>query len=91
MKLSKRQLKRIIRKTLQEGTYEKLNYDVTGDSSNLDQEVYFGLEKDLVDLIQKYADNIRYMQHGVNAEDVFEELKRVIRELDLSTHPKLRM
>ena len=74
MKLSKRQLRRIIRKTLREGVYEKLNSDVTGDSSNLDQEVYFGLEKDLVDLIQKYADDLRYAQHGVTAEDVFEEL-----------------
>ena len=91
MKLSKRQLRRIIRKTLREGVYEKLNSDVTGDSSNLDQEVYFGLEKDLVDLIQKYADDLRYAQHGVTAEDVFEELKNVVSQLDLSTHPKLRM
>jgi len=77
--------------TLREGAYEKLNSDVTGDSSNLDQEVYFGLEEDIVELIAKYADNIRYAQHGVTAEDVFEELKLVISELDLSTHPTLRM
>ena len=55
MKLSKRQLKRIIREEkikLQEGTHEKLNSDVTGDDSNLDQEVYFGLEEDILELCE---------------------------------------
>jgi len=47
MKISKVQLRRIIRKTLTEGTYEKLNADVTGDSANLDQEVFFGLMEDV--------------------------------------------
>ena len=54
MKLSKRQLKRIIReeklKILREGTYEKLNDDATGTSMNLDQEVYFGLQQDVESL-----------------------------------------
>ena len=78
MKITKRQLKRIIReeyrKTLHEGVYEKLNSDVTGDSSNLDQEVHFGLEKDVEELCRKYSiDNLRYSQHGVTTADIFEE------------------
>ena len=84
MKLSKSQLRRIIRKTLQEGVYEKLNADATEDSSNLDQEVYFGLEGDVIELCKKYADDIRYAQHGVNLEDVFEELKHVVSQIDIS-------
>lgn len=79
MKITKRQLKRVIRKTLREGTYEKLNDDATGDSSNLDQEVYFGLEEGVIALINKYANDPRYSQHGVTAADVLEELKNVIR------------
>ena len=84
MKLSKTQLRRIIRKTLREGIYEKLNSDVTGDSSNLDQEVHFGLEEDIVELCKKYADDLRYAQHGVTIQDVFEELKNVVNQLDIS-------
>lgn len=82
MKLSKRQLRRIIRKTLHEGTHEKLNSDVTGDPSNLDQEVYFGLEEGVIDLIRKYSDDPRYSQHGVTAADVLEELQNVISGID---------
>ena len=85
VKISKRQLKRIIReeklKILKEGTYEKLNADATGDSSNLDQEVYFGLEQGILDLIDKFADNPRYTQHGVTYDDVLDELKLVLKEL----------
>ena len=84
MKLSKRQLRRIIRKTLREGVYEKLNSNVTGDSSNLDQEVHFGLEQDVEALCRKYADDLRYAQHGVTAADIFEELKHVISQMDPS-------
>lgn len=47
MKITIPKLRRIIRKTLTEGTYEKLNADVTGDSANLDQEVFFGLMEDV--------------------------------------------
>ena len=82
MKLSKRQLKRIIRKTLQEGTYEKLNSDVTGDSSNLDQEIYFGLANDVEALCEKYATDPRYAKYGITVSDVLEELKNVIREIE---------
>ena len=89
MKISKTQLKRIIRKTLREGlsfqslgTYEKLNSDVTGDSSNLDQEVYFGLIEDVESLCQKYASDPRYAQYGITAADVLEDLKEVVSEID---------
>ena len=82
MEITESKLRQIIRKTLREGSYEKLNSRVTGDSSNLDQEVYFGLEQDVEDLCNKYADNIRYAQHGVNAKDVFETLKKVISQID---------
>ena len=81
MKISKRQLKRVIRKTLREGTREKLNDEVTGGSFNLDQEVYFGLEAGVMALIRKYSDDPRYSQHGVTAADVLEELKNVISEM----------
>jgi len=85
MKISKRQLKRIIReekqKLIKEGTHEKLNADVTGDSSNLDQEVYFGLEQGVIALIEKFANDPRYAQHGVTYEDVLEELKLVVGDM----------
>ena len=89
MKLSKRQLKRIVRKVLREGlsfqnsgTYEKLNSEVTGDSSNLDQEVYFGLIEDVESLCKKYASDPRYAQYGITAADVLEDLKEVISEIN---------
>ena len=80
MKITKRQLKQIVRKTLREGAYEKLNADVTGDSANLDQELYFGLAEEVEALCEKYA--TRYAQYGVSAADVMEELKTVIREIE---------
>ena len=82
MKLSKRQLKRIVRKVLREGTYEKLNSNVTGDDANLDQEVFFGLSEDVMELCEKYASNPRYAQYGVTIADVLEELKNVIQEIE---------
>ena len=47
MKTTISNLRRAIRRTLIEGTHEKLNADVTGDPANLDQEVYFGLMEDV--------------------------------------------
>ena len=89
MRIKKSKLRCIVRKTLREGlsfqsfgTYEKLNSDVTGDSSNLDQEVYFGLIEDVKMLCQKYSTNPRYAQYGVTAADVLEDLKEVISEID---------
>ena len=81
MKLSKRQLRQIIRKTLQEGAYEKLNSEVTGDDSNLDQEVYFGLEEGIEELIALFAENERYAKHGVTYNDVFEEFLNVVDDM----------
>ena len=85
MKLSKRQLKRIIReekaRILKEGTFEKLNSDVTGDPSNLDQEVYFSLEEGIENLLRSISDNPRYAQHGVTYEDVLEEFLNVVRDM----------
>ena len=82
MKITKRQLRTIIReekqKLIKEGTYEKLNADVTGDSSNLDQEVYFGLEEGIIALVEKFASNPRYAQRGITHADVMEELKNVL-------------
>ena len=83
MKLSKRQLKRIIRRTLREGTYEKLNADVTGDDSNLDQEVFYGLSEDVVLICEKYANDPRYAQYGITPDDVLEELKNVVNDIRL--------
>ncbi len=89
MKITESKLKRIIRKTLREGlsfqnfgTYEKLNSEATGDSSNLDQEVYFGLIEDVESLCKKYASDPRYAQYGITAADVLEDLKEVISEID---------
>ena len=84
MKITKRQLKRIIRKTLQEGTYEKLNSDVTGNDANLDQEVFFGLSEDVMELCEKYANDPRYAQYGITVDDVLEELKNVVSDIQVS-------
>ena len=85
MKITKRQLKRIIReekqKLIKEGTYENLNADVTGDSSNMDQEVYFGLEEGIIALGEKFANNPRYARHGITHADVIEELKNVLADM----------
>ena len=82
MKISKTQLKRIIRKTLREGAYEKLNSDATGDSSNLDQELYYDLANEVEAICEKYATDPRFAQYGVNEADVLEELKLVIQEIE---------
>ena len=84
MRITESKLRRIIRKTLQEGVYEKLNNDATETSSNLDQEVHFGLEEDVIELCKKYADDLRYAQYGVTLEDIFEELKHVVNGIDIS-------
>ena len=85
MKITKRQLKRIIReeqqKLIREGTREKLNDDATGTGMNLDQEVYFGLEKGVKELAAKFANNPRYSEYGVTLMDVLEELQNVVEEL----------
>ena len=69
---------------LQEGTYEKLNSTVTGDSSNLDQEVFFGLSEDVLELCEKYANDPRYSRYGITVEDVLEELKNVVSDIQVS-------
>tara|TARA_R110001592_G_scaffold361584_2_gene672598 strand:+ start:8690 stop:8950 length:261 start_codon:yes stop_codon:yes gene_type:complete len=85
MKITKRQLRTIIReekrKLVKEGTHEKLNVDATGDSSNLDQEVFFGLEEGIIALVEKFANNPRYAQHGVTHADVIDELKNVLADM----------
>ena len=84
MKITKRQLKRIVRKVLREGTYEKLNSRVTGDDANLDQEVFFGLSEDVMELCEKYANDPRYAQYGITVDDVLEELKNVVSDIQVS-------
>ena len=84
MRITKRQLKRIVRKVLREGTYEKLNSNVTGDDANLDQEVFFGLSEDVMELCEKYANDPRYAQYGITVDDVLEELKNVVSDIQVS-------
>ena len=84
MKITKRQLKHIVRKVLREGTYEKLNSRVTGDDANLDQEVFFGLSEDVMELCEKYANDPRYAQYGITVDDVLEELKNVVSDIQVS-------
>ena len=67
---------------LQEGTHEKLNSDVTGNSDNLDQEMYFDLAREVEDLCEKYSSDERFAPYGVTPADVLEELKNVIREIE---------
>ena len=81
MKITKVQLRRIIRKTLTEGTHEKLNSEVTGDDSNLDMEVYMGLQEGIENLISSFSDDERYAQHGVTYKDVFEEFLNVVADM----------
>ena len=68
--------------SLKEGTHEKLNADVTGDSSNLDQEIYFGLKYAIIDVVQKFVKNPRYAKYGVTFTDVLEELKIVLEDFE---------
>ena len=88
MKLSKRQLQRIIReekvKILREarkGTHAKLNADASGDPRNLDQEVYFGLEAGVKELVAEFANDPRYTEYGVTSMDVLLELQNVVKAL----------
>lgn len=91
VKISKRQLKQIIKEEKQKlikeavkiGVYGKLNDDVTNSSMNLDQEVYFGLEQGVAELIGKFAKNPRYAKYGVTFADVLEELKIVLEEFEI--------
>ena len=82
MRITESKLRRIIRKTLREGAYEKLNSDATGDSSNLDQELYFDLAREVEAICEKYATDPRFAQYGINEADVLEELKIVIQEIE---------
>ena len=89
MRITESKLRRTIRKTLREGlsfqnlgTYAKLNREVTGDSCNLDKEVYFGLIEDVESLCKKYASDPRYAQYGITAADILEDLKEVISEIN---------
>lgn len=79
MRISKRQLQRIIReekrKLVKESMYGKLGDDATGSGMNLDQEVYFGLEQEILALVEKFANNPRYARYGVTHDDVVEVLK----------------
>ena len=84
MRITESKLRRIIRKTLREGTYEKLNSNVTGDDANLDQEVFFGLSEDVMELCEKYANDPRYAQYGITVDDVLEELKNVVSDIQVS-------
>ena len=88
MKLSKRQLKRIIReekvKILREarkGTHAKLHAAASGDPRNLDQEVYFGLEAGVKELVAEFANDPRYTEYGVTSMDVLLELQNVVKAL----------
>ena len=88
MKLSKRQLKRIIReekvKILREarkGTHAKLHAAASGDPRNLDQEVYFGLEAGVKELVAELANDPRYTEYGVTSMDVLLELQNVVKAL----------
>lgn len=84
MRITTSKLRRILRRVLREGTYEKLNSDVTGDDANLDQEVFFGLSEDVLELCEKYANDPRYAQYGITVDDVLEELKNVISDIQVS-------
>ena len=85
MKISKRQLRQIIKeekqKLIKEGIHEKLSDDATGSGMNLDQEVYFGLEEGIIALVEKFANDPRYAQHGITYDDVLEELKIVVGDM----------
>ena len=82
MKLTKRQLRNIIRNTLQESAHAKLNSDATGDSRNLDQELHFALQNDIIMLCQQYSQH--YAEYGVNEQDVLDEIRAAIEDLSLS-------
>ena len=82
MKITKRQLRRIIReekqKLIKENAHSKLNDDVTRTGENLDQELYMGLTQGIKTLVDQFANNPRYEQYGITHEDVMSELKIIL-------------
>ena len=84
MKITKRQLRRIIKEEkakLQESAQAKLSDDATGTGMNLDQELYFGLEDGIKALLAEYANDTRFIQHGVTYEDVLGEFLLVVDDM----------
>ena len=86
MKITQSKLRRIIRKVLLEGAYEKLNSDATGDSRNLDQELHFGLTNEVEDICMRYQQD--FAEYGVTEQDIFEELKIVVNGMSMKNIQK---
>ena len=76
MKITKRQLRKIIQKTLRESAHAKLTDDATGGSSNLDQELHFALQNDIIMLCQQYSQH--YAEYGVTEQDILDEIRAVM-------------
>ena len=47
-------------------------------------EVFFGLSEDVMELCEKYANDPRYAQYGITVDDVLEELKNVVSDIQVS-------
>ena len=82
MKITQSKLRSIIRKTLRESAHAKLNADATNNSANLDQELHFALQNDIIMLCQQYAQH--YAEYGVNEQDVLDEIRAAIEDLSLN-------
>ena len=88
MKISKKHLRQIIREEQQKlirearkGAHAKLHAAASGDPRNLDQEVYFGLEAGVKELVAEFANDPRYTEYGVTSMDVLLELQNVVKAL----------
>ena len=86
MKITQSKLRRILRRVLREGAHEKLNSDATGDSRNLDQELYFGLTNEVEDICMRYSQD--FAEYGVTEQDIFEELKLVVNGMSMKNIQK---
>ena len=82
MKVTKRQLRKIIQKTLRESAHAKLNSDATGNSRNLDQELHFALTNDVEMLCMQYQQ--QFAEYGVTEQDILEELKLIVNDMSMT-------
>ena len=82
MKVTKRQLRKIIQKTLQESAHAKLTDDATGGSTNEDQVLHFALTNDIEMLCMQYQQ--QYAKYGVTEQDILEEIKLIVNDMSMT-------
>ena len=56
--------------------HEKLNDDATGTGQNLDQVLYFGLQKQILEICKQRAK--QFAKYGLTENDVLDEIRCVL-------------